>query len=148
MQSDHGLDIEEMGRVVDNAEVFVVRFHVIARRLLIDARSSDDGPPIIRLVMPVTSAEERYRYLQRLRPKASLPDHIAVLSWPRYIEVMRDTGLWSRIVRRLVALGGEAIERRCAEVYSEIRAAERAEVVAAILGSEGYESLWERTPTI
>jgi hypothetical protein len=115
--------------------------------LLIDARTSDDGPPVIRLVMPVTSAEERYRYLQRLRPNATLPDHIAVLSWPRYIEVMRDAGLWERIVRRLVALGGEPLERRCAEVYSEIRAAERAEVVAAILGSEGYESLWERTAT-
>ena len=30
--------------------------------------------------------------------------------------------------------------RKCAS-------AERAEIVAAILGGEGYESLWERTPT-
>ena len=142
-----GIDIEEMGRVIDEAGVLIIRFHVIAQRLLVDTRSADDHPAMVRLVPPVSSAEERYRYLQTLRPGVPLPDQITVLSWPRYVEVMRDAGLWQRLEQRLVELGGPALAQRCDEVFEEVRSAERAEVVAAILGGEGYESLWERTPT-
>ena len=142
-----GLDIEEMGRVIDEAGVMIIRFHVISQRLLVDTRSADDHPAMLRLVPPVSSAEERYRHLQTLRPNVPLPDQITVLSWPRYVEVMRDAGLWQRLEQRLVELGGPALAQRCDEVFEEVRSAERAEIVAAILGGEGYESLWERTPT-
>ena len=136
-----------MGRVFDEADVVVVRFHVIAQRLLIDARSAPDDPPLIRLVPPVSSAEERYRYLQRERPRQPLPEHITVVGWPRYVQVMKDVGLWQRIQDRLVAAGGAEMARRCEEAFAAVRTAERAEVAAAIAGGEGYESLWERTPS-
>lgn len=141
-----GLDIEEMGRVIDEAGVLLVRFHVIPQRLLVDARESAGDGPQIRLVPPVSSAEERYRYLQKLRPGVPLPEQITVLSWPRYIEVMREAGLWQRLEQRMFELGGAPLARRCGEVFEEVRSAERAEVVAAIIGGEGYESLWERAP--
>ncbi len=140
-----GLDIDEMGRVIDEAGVLVIRFHVISQRLLVDARITDDDPPLIQLVPPVSSAEERYRHLKQLRPSMPLPEQITVLSWPRYVEVMRDAGLWRRLEERLISLGGEPLANRCREVFEEVRSAERAEVVAAILGGEGYESLWERS---
>lgn len=141
-----GLDIEEMGRVIDEAGVLLVRFHVIPQRLLVDARESAGDGPQIRLVPPVSSAEERYRYLQKLRPGVPLPEQITVLSWPRYIEVMREAGLWQRLEQRMFELGGAPLARRCGEVFEEVRSAERAEVVAAIIGGEGYESLWEHAP--
>lgn len=141
-----GLDIEEMGRVIDEAGVLLVRFHVIPQRLLVDAREHAGEGPLIRLVPPVASAEERYRYLQKLRPGVPLPEQITVLSWPRYIDVMREAGLWQRLEQRMFELGGAPLARRCGEVFEEVRSAERAEVVTAILGGEGYESLWERAP--
>jgi hypothetical protein len=145
--SDFGVDIEEMGHVFDEADVIVVRFHVIAQRLLLDMRAAPGDPPLARLVPPVTSAEERYRYLQAERPKMPLPDHITVVGWPRYVQVMHDTGLWQRIVDRLVREGGEEMIAHAEEAYRDIRAAERAEVAAAIRGGEGYEALWERSPS-
>ena len=33
------------------------------------------------------------------------------------------------------------------EACQRVRSAERAEVAAAIRGGEGYEALWERTPS-
>ena len=108
-----GLDIDEMGRVIDEAGVLIIRFHVIPQRLLVDARESAEDSPQLRLVPPVSSAEERYRYLQKLRPGVPLPDQITVLSWPRYVEVMRDAGLWRRIEERLISLGGEPLAGRC-----------------------------------
>lgn len=143
---DYGVDIEEMARVIDEANVIVVRFHVIAQRLLLDMRTAPGDPPLVRLVPPVNSAEERYRYLQRERPGMPLPDHITVVGWPRYVQVMQDTGLWQRIADRVAREGDATSGRLCEDVYREVRAAERAEVEAAIRGGEGYESLWERTP--
>lgn len=143
---DYGVDIEEMARVIDDAEVIVIRFHVIAQRLLLDLRGAPGSPPLVRLVPPVNSAEERYHYLQRERPGMALPDHITVVGWPRYVQVMRDTGLWQRIADRVAREGDDSDGRLCEDVYREVRAAERAEVAAAIRGGEGYESLWERTP--
>lgn len=145
-EPDFGVDIEEIGRVIDEADVVVVRFQVIAQRLLLDLRGRPGDPPLVRLVSPVNSAEERYRYLQRERPAMPLPDHITVVGWPRYIQVMQDTGLWQRIATRVGHEGGDA-ERLCADAFCEVRAAERAEVAAAIRGGEGYEALWERTPS-
>ena len=143
--SDFGVDIEEMGRVFDEADVVVVRFHVIAQRLLLDMRAEPGDPPLVRLVPPVSSAEERYRYLQAERPRMPLPEHITVVGWPRYVQVMRDTGLWQRMVDRLIREGGEVMLAHADEAYREVRAAERAEVAAAIRGGEGYEALWERS---
>ena len=144
MASEHGIDLDEIGRVIDTADVFVVRFGKIESRLLVDARAEPGDPPRIEVVPPVTSASERYRYLQETRPGLPLPDHITVFSWPLQVEAMRDLGVWQRIADRLTSLGGPALEAACATAYRVISMRERAEMAAAILGGEGFETLWER----
>src|SRR5438046_711160 len=132
--SDFGIDLEEMSRVFDEADVVIVRFHVIAQRLLVDMRAAPGDPPMIRLVPPVNNAEERYRYLQQERPRMSLPEHITVVGWPRYVQVMQDTGLWQHIIDRMVREGGPEMLQQVDEAFREVRAAERAEVASAIRG--------------
>jgi hypothetical protein len=147
MDADYGVDLDEIRRVVDEAEVFVVRFEGFDRRLLVDARSADGDPPMIRIVPRVSSAAERYRNLQELRPNMSLPEQITVFSWRRKPQTMRDAGIWERIESRLVSLGGPDLGRECDAVYNEFIVAERAEIAAAIRGGEGFETLWERNPS-
>ena len=146
MASEYGIDLDEIGRVIDTADVFVVRFGKIENRLLVDARSEPGDPPRIEVVPPVTSATERYRYLQETRPGLPLPDHITVFSWPLQIEAMRELGVWQRIADRLIALGGPLLEAACIAAFRDIAMRERAEMAAAILGGEGFETLWERQP--
>lgn len=146
MDPDFGVDLDEIGRVIDDAEVFIVRFGKIEWRLMVDARAEPGDPPRIEVVPPVTSASERYRYLQQSRPGLPLPDHITVFTWPRPIELMRETGVWQRIRDRMVALGGQPLAERCDRVFLEVEARERAELAAAILGGEGFETIWERPP--
>lgn len=146
MDADYGVDLDEIRRVVDEAEVFIVRFDHFDRRLLVDARSADGDPPLIRIVSRVSSAAERYRNLQELRPNMPLPEQITVFSWPRQPRTMRDAGIWERIESRLVSLGGPDLERECEVAFNELVAAERAEIASAILGGEGFETLWERNP--
>ncbi len=148
MEQDFGIDIDEIRRVVDEAEVFIVRFTRIERRLLVDARAAADDPPMIRIVPRVSSAAERYRHLKELRPNMQLPEQITVFSWPRQALAMRELGIWQRIEERLVSLGGVELAGACDEALEALLAAERAEMMAAIRGGEGFETVWERASTV
>lgn len=144
MDSDYGVDLDEIGRVVDDAEVFVVRFAKTENRLLVDARVAPGDPPRIEVVPRVNSAAERYRYLQETRPGMALPDHITVFVWPHPVEAMREAGIWERIRSRLTSIGGPDLDVACGAAFRKIAARERSELTAAILGGEGFETLWER----
>lgn len=145
MDADHGLDLEAIFRVIDDTPVFVVRFSLIEQRMLVDARPGADAQPFIEIVPPVNSAAERYRYLQKVRPEVPLPEQITVFFWPRAMHVMRDLGVCARIEARLDRTGGDAAIARARRVFREVERLERADVVAAIRGGEGYETVWERT---
>lgn len=139
-----GVDIEAIRQVIRNADVFVVRFGLVEHRLMVDARPDSEGRPYIKIVPPVSSPEERYRFLQRERPGLAPPEQITVFQWPRSITVMRDTGLWDVIEERLVEVAGQPAAQMAREAFREGRRLERADTAALIRGGEGYETLWER----
>lgn len=142
-----GIDIEAIRRVVETADVFVVRFALQEHRLMVDSRPDAEGRPYIKIVPPVSSPEERYRFLQRERPGLSPPEQITVFQWPRSIVVLRDSGIWAAIEDRLVTIGGEPALDASREAYLMGRRLERADTLSLIRGGEGYETLWERSPT-
>ena len=76
----------------------------------------------------------------------ALPDQITVFTWPRPVDLMREHGVWQRITERLVALGGPGLAEDCDRVFHQVASRERAEIAAAILGGEGFETVWERKP--
>ena len=140
------IDLDAIRRVIEQADVFVVRFALIDQRLLVDARPDAQGRPYISIVPPVSSAEERYRFLQRQRPGMPLPEQITVFQWPRPIAVLRDLGVWRYIEERMSAVGGDAALQAARRAFSDGQRLERADMLAAIRGGEGYETLWEREP--
>ncbi len=142
---DYGLDLDEVARVIDTAEVLVIRFAIVDDRLLIDARTNEQEGPVIAVVPKAGSVEERFKSLKKLRPRFPLPDKIMSFMWPRQMETFRSSGLWGKIEGRLVQLGGDQMTERCVQVFEELSRQERAEVLAAIRGGEGYQSLWERS---
>jgi hypothetical protein len=142
---DYGLDLDEVARVIDAAEVLVVRFAILDKRLLIDARTSEGEGPLITIVPKATSVEDRFKALKKLRPRLPLPDKIMSFMWPRQMETFKASGLWEKIEGRMVSLGGEEMLPACESVFDELEREEKAEVVAAIRGGETYQSLWERS---
>lgn len=142
---DYGLDLDEVARVIAAAEVLVVRFAILDKRLLIDARKSETEGPVIAVVPKASSVEERFKALKKLRPRLPLPEKIMSFMWPRQMETFRDSGLWDKIEGRMVSLGGEQMLEVCKAVFEELEREEKAEVVAAIRGGETYQSLWERS---
>jgi hypothetical protein len=141
---DYGLDLDEVSRVIDAAEVLVVRFAILDKRLLIDARTNDTDGPLIAVVPRAQSVEDRFKSLKKLRPLFPLPEKIMSFMWPRHIDTMKNSGVWEKIESRLVSLGGEPMMDQCQQAYRELAHQERLEVLSAIRGGQGYQSLWER----
>jgi hypothetical protein len=144
MENDFGLDLQEIMKVIDTAEVLVVRFAIVDKRLLVDARHNEEEGPLIKLVARASSVEERFRHLKEIRPRFPLPERIMSFMWPRHVALLQTSGVWQRIVDRLEALGHAGTADQCEAIYQELLAEERAQVVAAIRGESGYQSLWER----
>ena len=143
---DYGLDMEEVQRVIDTADVLIVRFAILEKRLLVDSRSDDTDGPMIAIVSRAGSIEERFKSLKQMRPRFSLPEKIMSFIWQRTsMETFRDSGLWQRITDRMISLGGEPLLAECDKVFQQLVVEEQAEIKAAILGKHTYQTLWERS---
>jgi hypothetical protein len=139
---DFGIDLDEIRRVIDAADVLVVRLSVTDRRLLIDARTNDEHGPMIKVVPPAASAEERFRSLKMMRPRFRVPERILTFQWPRHARALRESGIWDHVAHRLVALGRSGTAAQCDQAYRELLDEERKVEVAAIKGGEGFQTLW------
>src|SRR6185295_6086883 len=140
---DYGLDMDEVVRVIDSADVLVVRFAIVEKRLLIDARTTDTEGPLIAVVPKASSVEERFKSLKKLRPRFKLPDKIMSFTWPRHIDTFRSSGLAERIEARLVNLGGEGMPPRVHDAIASLAEDEKAEILSAIKGGHRYQTHWQ-----
>jgi hypothetical protein len=50
--------------------------------------------------------------------------------------------MWDHIVRKLVAIGDESGIAQCDEAYRQLLAEERKVELNAVLGGEGFQTLW------
>ena len=141
---DYGLDMDEATRVIDSADVLVVRFAILDKRLLIDTRTDDHDGPLITVVDKAGSVEERFKSLKKLRPRFPLPEKIMSFMWPRHIGTFRRSGLSQRITDRLVGIGGEEMTAKAEKAFDDLAGREKREVATAIRGGESYQTLWER----
>jgi hypothetical protein len=141
---DFGMNLDEVKGVIDTAEVLVIRFAILEKRLLLDARHNEKEAPLLQLVPKASSVEERFRSLKQLRPHFTLPDKIMSFTWPRHVETFRTAGLWQRILDRLAASGHTGLEEQAEAVFQELVREETMEILTAIRGGDNYQSLWER----
>jgi hypothetical protein len=144
MGVDYGIDLDEVRRVIDAADVLVVRFSVTDQRLLVDARTNDEAGPMVRVVPKAGSAAERFRTLKAMRPRFRVPERILTFQWPRHAAAMAESGVWDHLVRRLLMLGWDDTAAQCEQAYRELVRAERQVEVAAVRGDEGLQTLWPR----
>jgi len=142
MDNDYFLDLNEIIATVRSVDVLTFRFVIVSQRLLADCRHTEIDPPMLKLVPPAASVEERFRSLKRLRPRFRLPEKITSIWWPRHVDSLVESGVWGALVDRLVEQGFPDTAQRCEQVLQELRDLERGEVQSAIRG-EGYRALWQ-----
>jgi len=144
MSDEFGVDLEEVFKVVDAADVLVVRFHLIDKRLLVDFRSKAGTGPLVKVVPRAESVEDRFRSIKRLRPEFPLPERVMSFHWPRSTPVLLASGVWQRLVDRVSMAGDDETTESCGRAMEELMALERKEVFGAIRGADHYQTLWER----
>ena len=141
MDTEYHLDYDAILKTARTADVIAFRFVTVPMRLLIDNRFSEADAPMLKLVPPAGSAEERFKSLKVLRPRFRLPQKISAIWWPRYINGLVESGIWDAITERVVENGFAATASECGAVLADLRRMERVEMVDAI-GGEGYRTLW------
>ena len=144
MSDEYGVDLDEVFKVIDSADVLVVRFDIVQKRLLVDFRTKPGVGPAIAVVAPAESVEDRFRSIKRMRPEFPFPERVMSFQWPRSMRVLLGSGVWERIVNRMGALGGEEASQSCRMAMDQLEGEERQEVGRAIRGAEHYQTLWEK----
>jgi len=147
MSDDFGVDLDEVYRVIDGAEVLVVRFHIIQKRLLIDFRTKAGVAPLVALVAKAESIEDRFRSIKKMRPDMPIPEHLMSFNWPRSMPVLAGSSVWQHIIDRLQSLGGHESVEQAGKAMEQLLLEERLEVFGAITGAEHYQTLWEHQRT-
>ncbi len=137
------VDLEELRRVVDNADVFTVGFRMFPQRLIIDARTTDNEGPMVRVVDPVASVEERFFWLGKERPAFGAPERFTFFVWPHSVRFFEESGFADMIRARVDASGFEAVSQEMATAMSEMIRLEQQATFDAIHG-RNHHTLWER----
>jgi hypothetical protein len=144
MDNDYAINLDEIMRTIEQADVLRIRFLLLDKRLLIDNRFNEFEGPLIKIVPRAGSSEESFRNLKRLRPRFPLPDRMTAIWWPKYINTLRTSGVWDCVVRRVAESGYQDSIDQCETVLQELLELERTEVRNAIAG-KGYQTIWQRT---
>ncbi len=144
MDNDFSIDLADIAATVHTAEVVAIRFVSTSQRLLLDFRSSELDGPMVRVVEPVTTVEERYRSLRRLRPRFAAPEKIVAIWWPRFVASLETTGIWDEILERVRDAGHPESIERAHEALRSLLDLEREQQRDAIMG-KGFRTLWAAT---
>ena len=119
MDSDFSMDLAEVNRNLDAADVVSLYFPLLRKTLLIDIRRSELDPPMIRVVPMATTPEERFRSLHQMRPRFPRPESITIIPWPKYVGSLTRLGVWDHIVSRFAETGDPDLVRRCEACLQE-----------------------------
>ena len=137
-------NLGELAQLISAADVLAVGFSKITQRLLVDFRHDHEEGPMIKVVEPVTSVEERVRELRRTRPRFANPEQFTFFVWPKSVAAFKDMGLWEMIIARCLTSEHSSVEETCQRAFEELQTIEHREVLEAISGNR-YRSLWERS---
>jgi hypothetical protein len=145
MDNDFSIDLVDIAHSIQSGDVITLRFVAIGHRLLLDFRTTELDGPLVKVVEPVKSVEERYRSLRRLRPRFASPEKIVSVWWPRFAASLRTTGIWEEVMTRVSETGHVEAVRRAEEALDELIALEAEQQRQAILGT-GFRTLWSASP--
>ncbi len=142
MDGDFRLDMDEIIRNIETADVISIFFPLLRKTLLLDTRCDIEDGPMVRVVPMVDSVEERFRALKRMRPRLPRPESITVIPWPKYVSSLKRLGVWDKLVQRMVSNGSGEIAEMCDNCFRDLTELDNAEV-AAVISGDNYYTLWE-----
>lgn len=142
MDNDFRIDLSEISRSLDGAEVVTVFFPMLRKTLLLDLRYDVEDDPVIRVMPMVSGPEERLQTIRKLRPNFPKPERIAFIPWPKYASSLVRLGVYDMLKERLEKIGREKPLDHLRQSIKALEEIERSEIAAVIKG-KGYRTLWQ-----
>jgi hypothetical protein len=145
MYSENGVlvDLEDVAKLIGEADVFTVGFANFAERLIVDTRSDMKEAPMVRVVEPASGPRDRLAWLQRRRPSLGAPHAFSFMAWPHSPSFMRETGVWDRIRRQVNADSDLSMDSQCEQALRRLEDLDR-EASLAVLRGDRCLTLWPR----
>ena len=137
------IDLDEVRKAVDSCDVFTIGFRLFQQRLIVDTRSSAEEGPMVEVVEPVGTVEERFFWLGQRRPSFGVPERFTFFVWPHSVGFMIECGLVERVRQRVDAGQRREVARAVKRAFVEVERLEREAVRDALLGNN-YHTLWSR----
>ncbi len=143
VHSENGLqvDLEALRERLENADLIVIGFNAFAERLLLDVRSSPSEGPLVAVVAPLSSVQERYAWLGKHRSSFGMPDDFTFALWPHSIELIREHDVLGPMGARMAAVSNEA-DQAMSRAIARLEVLERRTIREAVLGGPNWETLW------
>jgi hypothetical protein len=149
MHTENGLlvDLQEVEDIVTQADVFAVAFRIFPERLLIDTRHDESDPegicglPMVAIVDPVETVQERFFWLGQHRPSLGMPDDFMFFAWPHSIRYLDESGVWNMIRRRIVTSGFPGADETVDAALQDLLSREYRATCDAIRGDR-YQTVW------
>jgi hypothetical protein len=149
MYTENGLlvDLGEIQRIAQDADVFAAAFRLFPERLLIDTRYNEADPngpcglPMIAIVDPVATMQERFFWLGQHRPTLGTPKRFMFFLWPHSIRYLEESGVWAAIRDRVVHSGFAGAPETCGAALRDLYRREYHANVDAIRGDK-HQTLW------
>jgi hypothetical protein len=143
MHTENGLqvDLTEIGQIVQQADVFTIGFRLFAERVVIDTRHDEREIPMVAIVDPVESMQERFFWLGQHRPSLGVPKQFMFFFWPHSVAYLEESGVWRQVRERLVSSHFEGAAETCDAALRDLKTREHVATVEAIRGPR-YQTLW------
>jgi hypothetical protein len=149
MYTENGLsiDLDQVRDVIRSGDVFAVAFRLFPERLLIDTRydvhdlEGRCGMPMVSIVDPVATLQERFFWLGQHRPGLGMPQDFRFFYWPHSVRFLEESGVWSLARDRVANSGFDGASATCAAAYGDLLRRERKANVGAITG-DGHHTIW------
>jgi hypothetical protein len=147
MYTENGLlvDISEIENTVNSADVFAAGFRLFPERLLIDTRHDQNEMPMVAIVDPVESVQERFFWLGQHRPTLGMPGAFMFFYWPHSVRFLDESGIWAKIIERIVGSGFNGARETVDDAMRDLIDRERTATIDAITGAR-YQTLWSARP--
>ena len=143
MDFGYGSGVDGVFKFISNAEVLAVFFPKFGQSIVIDVRPKEGVAPLVRVVPMARSIADRLRTIKRMRPDLPRPQDIIAIPWVGYVDAMKTSGLWDKVVGRVEESGFPDAVVAAEKAFNELVRLERRELAQLIMG-EQYETLWAR----
>jgi hypothetical protein len=145
MLTENGIevDLQALDELLGKADVLTIGFTLFPERLLIDTRTRDNEGPMVAIVEPVATVQERYLWLGKHRGSFGAPADFSFFVWPHTVRNFRERSILAVMRERLAASRGSGVAQ-LEDALARLAQSETDAIREAIRGSDRWPAVWER----